>query len=85
MGGDLLGEMGDGGSRGRGRWRWRIQRRADLEDDLEVGLDQKLVARELSERSIVRLVKLVARFLMNRANHRFQLVKLNERANEFHE
>ena len=34
-----------------------------------VGLDQKLVARELNERSEVQLVKLVARFLMNRANH----------------
>ena len=62
---------------GRGTW-WRTC----------LGLDQKLVARELNERSIVRLVKLGARFLMNRANHKFQLVKLNElnkRANEFHE
>ena len=34
-----------------------------------VGLDQKLVARELNERSIVQLIKRVACFLMNRANH----------------
>ena len=34
-----------------------------------LGLDQKLVARELNERSIVRLIKLGARFLMNRVNH----------------
>ena len=38
-------------------------------EDFSLGLDQKLVARELNERSIVRLVKFVAHFLMNRANH----------------
>ena len=56
--------------------------------DAPVGLDQKLVARELNELSIARLVMLVALFIVKRSNHWFQLVKLNnldERANEFHE
>ena len=35
----------------------------------QLGLDKKLVARELTEHLIVQLVKLMARFLMNRANH----------------
>ena len=37
--------------------------------DVRIGLDQKLEARALNEHSVVRLVKLVARFLMNRAKH----------------
>ena len=54
----------------------------------QIGLDEKLEAREHNESSIVRLVSARACYLMNQAEQCFLLVKINElkeRANEFHE
>lgn len=66
----------------------RISPRIDIKHVSCLRLDQMLLAPEFNDHSIAQLIKLITHFLMNRVNHRFQLVTLNEpnkQDNEFHE